>query len=76
MAAQSKAPTVPTEEVSLDTIHSDVWHLYHLLDVISGELSEANTSHERVEALAWIARDRAEQIGLNIDNNYQKMRHH
>ncbi|MDI4665559.1 hypothetical protein K9U40_14680 [Xanthobacter autotrophicus] len=58
----------------MNDIHSDVWHLYQLLDILVETLIDGRTaseSMERAAALAWIARDLAEQTGAAIDNNFR-----
>ena len=73
------------EDVTLDTINSDVHHLYELLDTavdISCQMDgyvhpvtgERNKDLDRIAALLWIARDLAEQIGSNIEEGFPKLR--
>lgn len=76
-ATRATAETLP-EKVDLNTVQSDVWHLYHLLDTIMDQLMEMDYERDgkrdvaldRTAALAWIARDHAQHIGLDIDNNF------
>ncbi len=64
------------EAVTLDTVQSDVHHLYELLDTTFDAMSEMsfvdkdgkpNREMHRVNALLWIARDLAERIASDID---------
>ncbi|KQT04134.1 hypothetical protein [Rhizobium sp. Leaf386] len=69
------------ETPDLNTVQSDVWHLYHLLDATMDLLMEMPYEREgkrdvdldRIAALAWIARDRAQHIALDIDNNFHSI---
>lgn len=70
------------EDVTLDTVQGDVWHLFHLLDSVIDLLlempyernGERDHALDRVSALTWIARDEAAHIGNSIDNNFQAIR--
>lgn len=71
-----------TETVTLNTVQSDVWHLYYLLDVIMDRLADMDyvrdgkrdVALDCTAALAWIARDEAERIGRSIDDNFHAIR--
>ena len=71
-----------TETVTLDTVQSDVWHLYYLLDTVVDLLMEMeyvrdgkrDIQLDRTAALAWIARDKAHHIGRSIDENFNAIR--
>ena len=64
--------------VDLNAVQSDVWHLYYLLDATMTLLhdmpyvrnGERDVELERVASLAWFARDHAERLGKNIDENF------
>jgi len=67
-----------TDKVDLNTVQADVWHLFRLLDVTDGILGEMSYVRDgkrddeldRVNSLTRIARNLAERIGLDIDNNF------
>lgn len=71
-----------SEQVTLDTVHSDVWHLYYLLDAVMSDLMDMeyvrdgkrDVALDRVAALSWIARDQAERIGNAIGGNYHQIK--
>lgn len=66
------------EDIDLNTVQSDVWHLFHLIAATVDCLMEMTYERDgkrdreldRVAALSWIARDFAEAIGKTIDNNF------
>ncbi|TCL70513.1 hypothetical protein EV286_107388 [Rhizobium sp. BK251] len=68
------------EAISIDTIHGDVANLAHLLDEIAGKVVGMNhppeIRHElyRVGALLWIARDAAESLETQIEQNIGTLR--
>lgn len=59
-------------EPTLDTIGSDLLHLYHLLDAAVSELTDAPRSPEmagqfdRLAAFLWISRDMAQAAVANL----------
>lgn len=77
----SAAATGLPEKTDLNTVQSDVWHLYYLLDTIMDQLMEMDyvrdgkrdVALDRTAALAWIARDCAHHLGLGIDNNFHSI---
>ena len=73
----------PVDLFPLDTIQSDVWHLYHLIDAAVDYMQDnldfarnddGYSPHDRLAALSWIARDQAERIAKYIDENYHSIR--
>ncbi|MGB3831199.1 MAG: hypothetical protein WA975_04965 [Mesorhizobium sp.] len=69
------------DDVTLDTVQGDVWHLFHLLDAIIDLLLEMDYERDgkrdhaldRIAALTWIARDEASFIGNSIDDNFHEI---
>jgi len=72
------APGNARRHVDLNTLQSDAWHAFHLLDAVVEclqELDFARDEHghcplDRVAALLWIARDGAERMAQDIDANF------
>jgi|GEM_PF-6285818 len=70
---------------NLDDLHSDIGHLYHLIDTItdtmlqevSFETADGKRDHgaDRVNALAWVARDVVDTINTQIEANYTTLRY-
>jgi hypothetical protein len=78
----SAAPRRMGEDVTLDTVQGDIWHLFHLLDTVVDLLLEmpyernGKRDHglDKIASLTWIARDEAAFIGNSIDDNFDEIK--
>lgn len=76
------AAPVGASIVTLDTVQSDIWHLFHLLDACVELLQGLDYVRDergyceldRISALSWIARDNAERLAKSVDANYHAIR--
>jgi hypothetical protein len=61
---------------TIDDLQSDIWHLYHLLDVLTCHMvgmphvrdGKRDADMDQASALAWIARDVAHRLAGDTDN--------
>lgn len=74
----TSAPVGARRHVDLNTIQTELEHLVHLMDATVDciqELDFPRDEHghcpmDRMAALAWVARDMAERIAKQVDDNF------
>lgn len=66
---------LPSNTPSIDDIQSDIWHLFHLLDVLVMQMvqmphvrdGQRDTEMDQASALAWVARDLTHRLAYRGD---------